>query len=90
MAENWPHTVSRSSAVGATVSVSVSVLRSAPEACRSARPVMPMPVCPAGVLAAWTAARYSTMSGVVTASSSAVRSSAVRSVRRRSTSPSAV
>ena len=77
MAANWLHTVSRSAAVGVMVSVSVSAAAEG----ISARPVMPMLFCPAGVLAACAAAIYSTMSGVVTASSSAVRSSSVRSER---------
>ena len=77
MAANWPQTVSRSAAVGAMVLVSVSVETEG----ISARPVMPIQPCPAGALAACAAAIYSTMSGVVTASSSAVRSSLVRSVR---------
>ena len=84
IAANWAHTVSRSSAVGVTVSLSVVVL-SEDAACMSARPVMPMVSCPAGAFAACAAAIYSTMSGVVTASSSAVRSSSVRSVRSFST-----
>ena len=82
IAANWPHTVSRSSAVGATVSVSVSVSDAVLSAdCISARPVIAIPVCPAGALAACAAAIYSTMSGVVMLSSRAVRSSAVRSER---------
>ena len=91
MAANWAHTASRSSVVGATVSVS-SVLSAVAEAAllAASSPDEAAGYSESGVrlcagipvpLAVWETVIYSTMSGTVTVSSRTARSSAVRSLR---------